>query len=285
MNKKFPSAAAIHDISGVGKCSITVALPILSACGVETAVLPTAVLSTHTGGFENYVYLDLTDKMKAITDHWKSVGCHFDAIYTGFLGSAEQIELVEHFFNIFKEKDTKIIVDPVMGDHGKLYPTYTNEMADGIAKLAAKSDLLVPNLTEACRILDIKYMEPPYTQDYIENILHSLADLGPPQVVLTGVTFDNQKLGAACFDKETNSIDFHLLDKIPGYYHGTGDTFASVLTGAVLRGFTLTDACRLATEFTWKTIVTTAKHQKDLRFGPKFEVHIPWLCDKISASL
>lgn len=282
MNNQFPSVAAIHDISGVGKCSITVALPLLSACGMETSVLPTAVLSTHTGGFENYVYLDLTDKMTAIADHWKSVGCTFDAIYTGFLGSAEQIDIVKHFFNIFKTENTKIIVDPVMGDHGKLYPTYTNEMADGIAELAAQSNLLVPNLTEACRILGIKYQEPPYTQDYVEDILHKLADLGPSQVVLTGVAFDEKSLGSACFDKATNTIDFHLLDKIPGYYHGTGDTFASVLTGAVLRGFTLTDACKLATEFTWKTIVTTSKHQKDLRFGPKFEAHIPWLCGQIN---
>ncbi len=282
MSNLFPNAAAIHDLSGVGKCSLTVVLPILSACGVETSVLPTAVLSTHTGGFEDYVYIDLTDKMKAMADHWKAVGCHFDAIYTGFLGSADQIEIVNHFFTLFQEKNTKIIIDPVMGDNGKLYPTYTERMADGIARLCHQCDVIVPNMTEASRILGIPYQEGPYTKEYVQNILSSLCEIGPKQAVLTGIHWDDKQLGAACFDRDLGKTEFYLYDRIPGYFHGTGDTFASVLTGALLNNLDLFDACQLATEFTWKTIVSTAKYQKDIRFGPKFEIHLPWLCQTLA---
>lgn len=282
MSNAFPTAAAIHDLSGVGKCSLTVALPILSACGVETSVLPTAVLSTHTGGFTDYVYIDLTDYMTPIADHWKSVGCHFDALYTGFLGSAGQIDIVDRIFTQFGDKDTKIVIDPVMGDNGKLYPTYTDEMADGIARLSRRANVLVPNMTEASRILGIPYKEGPYTKEYMEEVLHSLSDLGPSQVVLTGIWFEEGKLGAACYDRKAGKTDYTLYDRIPGYFHGTGDTFASVLTGALLRGLDLFAAAQLATEFTWKTIVTTADTQKDLRFGPKFEHHLPWLCETLA---
>lgn len=277
MNYKEMSVAAIHDLSGVGKCSLTVALPVLSACGVETAVLPTAVLSTHTGGFEGYIYKDLTDDMLPIAEHWKKVGCSFDAIYTGFLGSEGQIEIVDDIFSMFKREDNLIIIDPVMGDNGKLYPTYTKGMADGIAQLCKKADMIVPNMTEASYILGIEYNPGPYTKEYVEDVLKSLCNLGPKNVVLTGIWFNEKQLGSACRDDENDIVEFYMLDKIDGYFHGTGDLFASVFTGGILNGMDVAEAAKTATEFTWKTIVTTKEKSPDPKFGPKFEVHLPSL--------
>lgn len=269
--------AAIHDISGLGKCSLTVALPVLSACGVETSVLPTAVLSTHTGGFENYVYVDLTKEMLPFAEHWENIGAKFDAVYTGFLGSAMQIEIVDRIFDIFKTDSNMVIIDPVMGDHGKLYPTYTEEMAQGVAGLCRRADVLVPNMTEASRILGFEYSDGPYTKDFIEDILKRLCDLGPERVVLTGVWFKEGELGSACRDEKLNTSEYFMQTKIPGYFHGTGDLFASTLVGGLLCGADLFKSADIATQLTWKTIVTTANAGGDLRFGPKFEVHIPWL--------
>lgn len=275
MNYKKMTCAAIHDISGAGKCSLTVALPVLSACGVETSVLPTAVLSTHTGGFENYVYIDLTDKLLEMAEHWKSVGCTFDALYTGFLGSDEQIEMIDKIFELFKTEDNLIIMDPVMGDNGKLYPTYTDKMADGIAVLCCKADIVAPNMTEVSRILGIPYKEGPYTKDYVSGILKELCRLGPKKAVLTGIWLEEGKLGSACRDNALDREEFFMNEKIDGYFHGTGDLFASVLTGAVLNGLDIFESAKIATDFTWKTICTTAEVGDDPKFGPKFEVHLP----------
>ena len=176
---KEMSCLAIHDISGVGKCSLTVALPVLSCCGVETSVLPTAVLSTHTGGFDGYTYRDLTEDLLPMAEHWKQVGCRFQSLYSGFLGSAGQIGLVEQVFDWFKGEDTLIMVDPVMGDGGKLYRTYTPEMADGMARLCRKADIVVPNMTEACHLLGRPYNPGPYTREEIREILRELCALGP----------------------------------------------------------------------------------------------------------
>lgn len=276
---KEMSCAAIHDISGVGKCSLTVAQPVLSACGVETSVLPTAVLSTHTGGFTDYVYIDLTEQLLPMAEHWKHVGCTFDAIYTGFLGSEHQIDLIDKIFTMFQTENNRIIMDPVMGDNGKLYPTYTDKMADGVARLSRRADILVPNMTEASRILGIVYQEGPYTKEFVEETLRALSALGPRQVVLTGIWFEEGRLGSACYDAALEKTDYTIMERIPGYFHGTGDLFASVLTGAILNGMDIFEATRVATEFTWKTIVTTAEKSSDPKFGPKFEVHLPWLAD------
>lgn len=278
---KEMSCLAIHDLSGVGKCSLTVALPVLSACAVETAVLPTAVLSTHTGGFTDYVYIDLTEDLLPCAKHWSALNCKFDALYTGFLGSVEQIDIVNQVFSMFRTKDNLIIMDPVMGDNGKLYPTYTEEMANGVAGLCAKADIVVPNMTEASRILGIPYQEGPYEQEEIQSILERLCALGPKQAVLTGVWFEKGQLGAACYDSATNKFSCFMQNHEEGYFHGTGDLFASVLTGAILNGCDIFEATSLATETTWRAIVTTAEKSLDHRFGPKFEVHMPWLSQKM----
>lgn len=264
--------AAIHDISGFGRCSLTVALPIISAAGIETCALPTAVLSTHTGGIQGYTYRDLTDDMPAFAKHWKSLNIKFDALYSGFLGSFKQIDIVEEIFSMFKANDNFILVDPVMADNGKLYAIYTPEMAQGMAKLCAKADIIIPNMTEASLMLNEEYNPGPYTKEYVEHILTSLAKMGPKQVIVTGVILeDPDKIGAACYDKTTNVTDYQLGKRIDGYYHGTGDVFGSVITACLLNGLTLSQATRTAVDFTRESIERTVAAKTDIRFGVDFE--------------
>lgn len=275
------TCAAINDISGGGKCSLTIALPVLSACGVETSVLPTAVLSTHTGGFGEVVSRDLTPELLLMAEHWHRCGFHFTSIYSGFLASAEQIGMVEKIFELLKAEDTMILVDPVMGDNGKLYRTYTEEMASGMARLCRLADVIVPNMTEAAHLLGIEYTEPPYDRQAVKEILHGLCALGAKKAVLTGVSFNGEELGAACYDSTTGEMVFHLMPKISGSFHGTGDLFASALLGALQNGMSLSDGCALATEFTHRVIEYTAGLGGDRRFGVKFEHELPWLCEKL----
>lgn len=267
--------AAVHDISCFGRCSLTVALPILSAAGVETSVIPTAVLSTHTGGFTDFTYRDLTQDIRPIADHWASLGLTFDALYTGFLGSFEQLELLGEFFDRFGSKDNLILVDPVMADNGKLYTIFSPEFPKGMAALCRKADIIVPNLTEAALLLDEPYNPGPYTQEYIEGLLRRLSELGPRRIVLTGVSFDETKLGAAAFDRDAGTVRYAFSDRVEGYYHGTGDVFASALLGALLNGQTLESSTQIAVDFTVESIRRTKAAGTDIRFGVDFENSIP----------
>lgn len=267
--------AAIHDLSGFGKCSLTVALPILSAAGIETSALPTAILSTHTGGISGYTYRDLTEDMRPVMKHWKSLDIKFDAIYTGFLGSFEQLDIVREFFDAFRQEDNLILVDPVMGDNGELYTVFTREFAAGMRMLCQKADIIVPNLTEAALLLDEPFHPGPYTHAYIESLLRKLGALGPQKVVLTGLYFKEDELGAATYDRTTDTIDYVFTQKIPGYYHGTGDVFASALLSALLNDFSLIDAAAIAVHFTTDSIRRTYKAKTDYRFGVNFEQSFP----------
>ncbi|MDR0995203.1 MAG: pyridoxamine kinase [Tannerella sp.] len=267
--------AAIHDISGFGKCSLTVALPILSATGVETAAMPTALLSTHTGGIEGYTFLDTTDQMRPFTKHWKSLDLHFDAVYSGFLGSFEQIDIVKEFIDTFRSSDNLVVVDPVMADNGELYKVFDLNFARGMRSLCEKADLIVPNLTEAALLLEEPYKDGPYTKAYIEGLMKRLSGIGPKKIVLTGVFFDEAALGSATYDAQTGIVDYALVDKIPGYYHGTGDVFASALLGALLNGFSLGASAAIAVRFTQGSIARTYKEGTDLRFGVDFEHGFP----------
>lgn len=276
---KEMSCAAIHDLSGVGKCSLTVALPVLSACGVEAAALPTAVLSTHTGGFTGYTFRDLSEDLLPVAEHWKQVGCRFSALYSGFLGSAEQTETVAEIFRLLGQ-GALIVVDPVLGDGGRLYSTITPELAAGMAGLCRKADLVLPNLTEAASLLGRPYRDGELSRGEVEEMLGALCAMGPHMAVLTGVRCEG-KLGAACLDAGSGRTEFWLMEEIPGSYHGTGDLFSSTLVGGLLNGMTLGQACRLATEFTHRVIQTTRKYSRDIRFGPKFEVHLPELAAEV----
>ncbi len=263
--------AAIHDISCFGKCSLTVALPILSSAGIETSVIPTAVLSTHTGGFTGYTYRDLTEDILPVVSHWQTLDLTFDAVYTGFLGSFQQINIVSEIFDRLKTEDNMLVVDPVMADLGKLYPIFSEDFPKGMIKLCRKADLLVPNITEACLLLDMPYEDGPYDVSFIENLLDGLAGLGPKQVVLTGVSFDDTHLGAASLDTGSGKIDYSFSKRIEGFYHGTGDVFASTLVAGLLTGHDLNKASRLAVDFTVKSIIRTREAGTDIRFGVNFE--------------
>lgn len=269
--------AAIHDISCVGRCSLTVALPILSAAGFDTSVLPTAILSTHTGGFEGFTYRDLTEDIKPISNHWQSLNLKFDALYSGFLGSFEQIDLVADLFTTFRNEKTIVMVDPVMADNGVLYSIYSPEMARGMSKLCAKADIIVPNLTEAAFLLDEDYAGENYSQEYIEALLKRLSELGAKQVVLTGVSFEKEKLGAAAYDRDTGKISYAFNDKINGYFHGTGDIFSSALLSGLLNNFSLDQAIQIAVDYTLKCIVLTEESGQEKRYGVCFERALPYL--------
>lgn len=269
--EKLKKAAAIHDISGFGKCSLTVALPIISAAGIEAAAMPTAVLSTHTGGIEGFTYRDLTEDMIPFMEHWKSLNLEFDAIYSGYLGSSNQISIVSDFFDSFKSEDNVIMVDPVMADNGKLYPLFDQAIVKGMASLCAKADIIVPNLTEAVFMLEEEYIEGPYSKEYVERILRALTDLGAKKAVLTGVWFKENELGAAAYDSETGQVSYYFRDLIPGYYHGTGDVFGSVLISAVLNDFDLAESAQIAVDFVVECIERTKLRKSDVRFGVDFE--------------
>ena len=267
--------AAIHDISGFGKCSLTVALPILSAAGIETSVLPTAVLSTHTGGLEGYTFRDLTDDLEPFARHWKSLGINFDCLYSGFLGSFEQLEIVSGIFEMFKKQDNLVMIDPVMADNGRLYSIFTPDFVRGMAKFCSRADIIVPNITEAAFLLGESYRPGPYDRPYIESLLRNLSVLGARQVVLTGVWFEEEHLGAAVLDGNTGEISYAFQNRIEGLYHGTGDVFASALLGALLNGFRLHDAAQIAADFTAGSIARTQKAGTDVRFGVNFEQGLP----------
>ena len=260
---------AIHDLSCFGKCSLTVASPILSACGVEAVCLPTAVLSTHTGGFTGFTYRDLTEDLPKIAEHWSGLGLKFDGIYTGFLGSFDQIEIVKDYFRRFPCRYK--VVDPVMADDGKLYSVFDLSFAAKMRELCAQADVIIPNMTEACLLLNQPYAPPPYRRDDVKRILDGLLQLGAKQAVLTGVAFDDAHLGAACLSSESGEFSYYLNERIPGAYHGTGDVFGSALTGSLLRGKTLPEAIRLAVDFTLESIKKTAACGSPSREGVRFE--------------
>ncbi|MDR2533175.1 MAG: pyridoxamine kinase [Tannerellaceae bacterium] len=273
--------AAIHDLSGFGKCSLTVALPILSAAGIETSAMPTALLSTHTGGISGFTYLDTTGEMRPFMNHWQSLNIKFNAIYSGFLGSFEQLDIVKDFIDIFGNNDNIVLVDPVMADNGELYKIFSPEFAVGMRDLCRKADIIAPNITEASFLLDRPYIAGPYAKPYIEEMLNDLSLLGPKQIVLTGVYFDNESLGAAAYDAVTGSINYSLVPKIPGYYHGTGDVFASVLLSGLVNGFTLDKSTDIAVRFTAESIRRTYEAGTDIRFGVNFEQTFPMLLKEL----
>lgn len=264
-----PRAAAVHDLSGFGRCSLTVALPVLSAMGVQLSCLPTAVLSTHTGGFTGYTFRDLTGDMRAFFQHWKKEGFHFDALYTGYLGSAEQIDLVEEFFSLFRTENNLILVDPVMGDHGKLYSLYTPEMAEGMKRLCKKADVLVPNMTEAAFLTGMDFRADGHDEAYLRTLCEKLLDLGAKKVVLTGASPYPGTMGAACHDGRAFSV--YAPPRVQANYDGTGDLFASVLLGGLLHGRALQDAAHLAADFTRSCVEVSLKHGTDPHHGVDFE--------------
>lgn len=272
-----PRAAVIHDLSGFGRCSLTEVIPILSVMGVQCCPLPTAFLSTHTGGFTGFTFLDMTDELPRAAAHWKSLDLKFQAIYSGFLGSERQIGIVADFIRAFRGSDTLVIVDPVMGDDGKAYQTYTPAMCAGMARLAELADVITPNLTEAAFLLG---REPRELLDggralHDESALRALAEElsldGKRSVTLTGAALAPGRTGAMCFDARTGRTEAVQAEFVAHPLHGTGDVFASVLTGALLRGDSLRDGASLAVDFIHDCAVRTVAQGLPLREGVDFE--------------
>lgn len=267
--------AAIHDISCFGKCSLTVALPIISAAGIECAGIPTAVLSTHTGGFSGYTFRDLTEDIMPVASHWKKEGLTFDAVYSGYLGSVEQIDLVCQAVDTFGTKDTLLIVDPVMADHGKLYAGFSESFPKEMTRLCAKADIITPNITEAAFMTDMPYMAPPHSKEYIEELLSGLRKITSGKIVLTGVCFNLSEIGSACV--EDGKTEYVFTPYVDAAYHGTGDIFTSTLTCGVLKGRTLSESALIAAKFTAGCIKLTKEQYPEMKYGVNFEAQIPQL--------
>ncbi len=270
----------IQDISCFGKCSLTVALPLLSAMGIETVILPTAVLSTHTL-FKGFTCKDLSDQLTPITNHWKQEGITFDAIYTGYLGTEEEIDTVISIIRTFRNEHTLVFVDPAMGDNGKLYPAFDEHYAKKNADLCAVADLADPNLTEASFLTGLPYRET-YTEAYIREMLLALANLGTKTPILTGVSLKEGKTGAMGYDTETKEFFSYQNDRIPAAYHGTGDIFSSVLAGAFVLGIDRTNALKVAADYTAQTIDETLKNPDNPWYGVDVEATIPALVSSLN---
>lgn len=267
-----PRVAAIHDLSGFGRCSLTIVIPALSAMGIQCCPLPTAYLSTHTGGFEGNTFLDMTDQMAPVSAHWQSLGLRFDAIYTGFMGSREQIALSGEFIRAFRREGTIAVVDPVLGDHGRAYRTCTPEMCRGMGELAELADVITPNRTEAALLLGADYGAVRLDSEAACALWAERLSLGGRRsVVLTGASPRPDRAGAAFFDRATGKTGLVCAPLAPGQFHGTGDLFASVLTGALVRGSSLPEAARLAADFTALAARRTAEQDIPRREGVDFE--------------
>lgn len=269
----------VQDISCVGRCSLTVALPIISAAGVEAGVLPTAVLSTHTA-FPKFTFCDLTGEIEKISETFSALDIGFDAIYTGYLGSFRQLELVSQMIDRHKTENCMVVIDPAMADHGKLYKGFTNDFARAMAQLSSKADLVVPNLTEAAFMLGIPYTEN-YDEDYIRDVLKRLTDLGAKRAALTGITFDKTKLGVYAYDSTTDKYFSYYNDYLPVAYHGTGDIFASAAVGALMRGHSVESALSVAVDYTLECIRLTMADSERRTYGVNFEQAIPYYIKRL----
>lgn len=273
----------VQDISCVGKCSLTVALPIISAFGVETAVLPTAVLSTHTA-FKHFTFRDLTEDIPAIEEAWRAEVLGFDAIYTGYLGSEKQIAFVEKLFDDFRDfggKRAFTLVDPVMADNGKLYCGFNEAFAAKMTVLCKKADVIVPNLTEATLMLGEPYVAEGYDENYIKALLKKLTNLGAKTAIVTGVSFEKEKLGAYGYDSRRNEYFYCYGEKLPVSYHGTGDIFASAICGATVIGKSIKESTQIAVDFTVESIKLTMRDIHANFYGVNFEEAIPYLIERI----
>lgn len=274
---------SVQDISCVGRCSLTVALPIISAAGVEAGVLPTAVLSTHTA-FPKFTFCDLTGEIEKISETFEELSIDFDAVYTGYLGSFRQLSLVSDLIDRHKTEKCTVVIDPAMADNGKLYTGFTPDFARAMAGLTSKADLVVPNLTEACFMLDIPYPES-YTEDYIRDVLKKLCALGAKCAALTGISFEPGKLGVYSYNRESNTYFSYYNEKMPVAYHGTGDIFASATLGAMMKGHSIESALAVAVDYTLECIKLTMQDENRRTYGVNFEEALPYYIERLKKKI
>lgn len=275
MLTKPARVAAIHDLSGFGRCSLSVILPVISVMGMQVCPIPTAVLSTHTGGFGEVARRDLTDFVKPCLEHYREISLDLDCIYTGYLSSTEQVQHCLEFFGTWPR--ALKVVDPVMGDNGHLYRSFTPELVAGIRRLSSMADVITPNLTEASILLeeDIRSGDIPTSE--VRSMLARLGAKGPRMVIITGVTLATGEYASVCYDKEHNSYWKSVSDYLPVHYPGTGDIFAAVLTASLLQGDSLPIAVERATRYVELTIKTTYSYSTDPREGVMLEKTLDWL--------
>lgn len=278
MKERPQRVAAIHDLSGFGRCSLSVILPVLSAMGVQVCPVPTAVLSSHTGGFGEVVLRDLTEYINPALDHYKRLGIEFECVYSGFLSSASQIDHCIEFFSAYPE--ALAVVDPVMGDHGKPYRTITDDMRSRMTEMVFHANVITPNLTEACMLLGSEYSHQPLTASQAKSMLARLGERGPERVVITGVTLATGEFANVGYDRRHNAYWKATSDFIPASYPGTGDIFAAVLTGSLITGDSLPMAMERATRYVELTIKTTFGYSTDPREGVMLERTLEWLTHK-----
>ena len=273
MTYPYKRVLTIQDISCVGQCSLTVALPIISACGLETAVLPSAVLSTHTGGFKDFTFRDLTDDLPKILEHWKKENIQFDAFYTGYLGSAKQIAYVRDILHSVRKKDSVNIIDPAMADNGRLYVGFDSAFVEAMKPLIGDADYVLPNITEAALLTGNEYRET-YDEKYILKLSEGLVRLGAKTVVLTGVSYSPETTGVSVY--ANGQISYYAHRKISKGSHGTGDVYASSFVGALLRGKSPFDSAKIAADYTVQCIENTIPDDSHW-YGVKFETALPQL--------
>lgn len=270
----------VQDISCIGKCSLTVALPVISAMGIECAVLPTAVLSTHTA-FKGFTFHDLTGEMGPIADHWETQGLGFDALYTGYLGSFEQIHFVEELIGRYRKYGTAVIVDPAMGDFGKLYPGFDTAFAHAMGNLCGKADVILPNITETAYMLDRPCPTGTVSEDEIKEMLIGLAALGCPLPAMTGVMLHKDSIGVMAYHKDTDTFFHYENERMPVQFHGTGDIFASAVTGGITLGMGIDEVLTLAVDYVLECIRMTMKDKDRRWYGVNFEEAIPMLTERV----
>jgi len=270
-------ALAVHDISCVGRCSLTVALPVLSAAGVNTSVVPTALLSTHTGGFQGYTHLDLTDQLTPIAEHIATLGLHFDAFYSGYLASENQIDSVLHMIDLLCDEGTHVFVDPAFADKGKIYALLEPSIPAQMRRLCARANTIVPNLTEASFLLGRPYPFGGYDEAFVRSLTLQLSRLGPENVVVTDISLDENHTGIAVYEKEKDAFYTMERPRFAGVFHGTGDVLASFLLAAMMGGLPLEEAASLALDCTHDSIRLTLEGGEQLRYGVQFERVLPKL--------
>ena len=263
----YKRALTIQDISCVGQCSLTVALPIISACGVETCVLPSAVLSTHTGGFTGYTFRDLTEDMPSIKDHWVKEGLKFDAVYTGYLGSTKQIDYVADIMAAVGNEECVKVVDPAMADNGKLYYGFDMEFVESMKGLCAKADYVMPNITEACFLTGVEYKEE-YDRAYVDLLLDKLTALGCKNIIFTGISYEAGKTGVVVL--QNGEYSYYEHEKLTNSCHGTGDIYASAFVGSLMRGKNTYEAAKIAADYVVECMKATALEENHW-YGAKFE--------------
>ena len=268
-------ALAIHDVSCVGRCSLTVALPVLSACGIHTSALPTALLSTHTGEFSGYTHLDLSDQLLPIAEHLSTLGLHYDAFYSGYLANGAQADQVLRMMDLLCDENTHIFVDPAFGDFGRMYSLMDESMPSQMRRLWIRARTIVPNKTEASFLLGEKYPGEEAGERCISDYCYRLSELGPENVVITDISFVPGQTGVAVYSSWMDQPVYLFRPRIDRVFHGTGDVFASSLLGALMNGHALPEAVDIALDFTHAGILRTVESGEQLRYGVQFETVLP----------